>query len=88
MLVCVQLEENLAGTPVVIVVLTPGSLTTDARWSGAGRPGATDWLQREVQVALEMKKLIISVRSLDFVIETEFANVPVVSETTVLAASR
>ena len=56
-----QLEKNLAGTPVVIVILTPGSLTTDARWDGGGRPGETDWLQQEVQLALQMKKLIVPV---------------------------
>lgn len=71
-----QLEKNLAGTPVVIVILTPGSLTTDARWDGGGRPGETDWLQREVQLALQMKKLVVPVRSMDFVIEKEFASVP------------
>eukprot|EP01048_Picozoa_sp_COSAG05_P006290 COSAG05_NODE_402_length_10229_cov_3.609674_6_plen_49_part_00 len=46
---------------MVIVILTPGSLTTDARWDGGGRPGETDWLQQEVQLALQMKKLMVPV---------------------------
>ena len=32
-----NLEAALAGTPVVVVVLTPGALTSDARWPGGGR---------------------------------------------------
>jgi hypothetical protein len=76
-----NLEANLAGTPVVVVVLTPGSLSTDARWPGGGRASADgtvaiDWLQREVQLAVKMGKLIIPVRSSDFDIPAEFTGVP------------
>lgn len=76
-----NLERNLAGTPVVVVLLTPGSLSTDARWPGGGRAptdgtAAIDWLQREVQLALHMGKLIIPVRSSNFDIAVETRGVP------------
>lgn len=76
-----NLECNLAGTPVVVVVLTPGCLGTDARWPGGGRAPADgtvaiDWLQREVQLALQMGKLIIPVRSSNFDIPVETKDVP------------
>ena len=76
-----NLERNLAGTPVVVVLLTPGSLSTDARWPGGGRAPtdgtvAIDWLQREVQLALQMGKCIIPVSCSDFDIKTEFDGVP------------
>jgi hypothetical protein len=70
-----SLEEALSGTPVVVVCLTPGSLTLDARWPGGGRAepaGSTDYLLREVELALQMKKLIVPVRSKDFDIVKEF----------------
>ena len=76
-----NLERNLAATPVVVVLLTPGSLSTDARWPGGGRAPADgttaiDWLQREVQLALQMGKLIIPVRSSNFDIPVETKDVP------------
>ena len=77
-----NLERNLAGTPVVVVLLTPGAFSKDARWPGGGRAPtdgtvAIDWLQREIQLSLQMGKLIIPVRSSDFDIEAElFASVP------------
>ena len=59
-----NLEAALAGTPVVVVVLTPGALTSDARWPGGGRytkfapsPGQSagedpkDWMQHEIDLA-------------------------------------
>ncbi len=63
------------------MLLTPGSLSTDARWPGGGRAptdgtAAVDWLQREVQLALHMGKLIIPVRSSNFDIEVETRGVP------------
>ena len=72
-----NLERNLAGTPVVVVLLTPDAFSKDARWPGGGRAPtdgsvAIDWLQREIQLALQMGKLIIPVRSSDFDIATEF----------------
>ena len=72
-----NLERNLAGTPVVVVLLTPDAFSKDARWPGGGREPkdgsvAIDWLQREIQLALQMGKLIIPVRSSDFDIGTEF----------------
>eukprot|EP01043_Picozoa_sp_COSAG02_P044201 COSAG02_NODE_3925_length_6036_cov_4.614620_2_plen_1129_part_00 len=76
-----NLERNLAGTPVVVVLLTPGSLSADARWPGGGRAptdgtAAVDWLQREIQLALQMGKLIIPVRSSNFDIPVETRGVP------------
>lgn len=77
-----NLERNLAGTPVIVVIMTPGSMTKDARWPGAGRapaagePAATDWLQREIHLGLQMGKLIIPVRTADLDIEAEFKAVP------------
>eukprot|EP01047_Picozoa_sp_COSAG01_P001626 COSAG01_NODE_38_length_33931_cov_75.163632_3_plen_477_part_00 len=72
-----ELESALQGTPIVVVCLTPGSLTKDARWPGAGRAeeGSIDYLQREVDLALAMNKLIIPVRTPDFEIEKEFNEV-------------
>jgi hypothetical protein len=67
-----KLEEILRGTPVVILLLTPGCLTTHARWT----TGDTDWVQREIQLALYWNKLIIPVMTQDFDIPSEFASVP------------
>ena len=60
-----------------MVLLTPDAFSKDARWPGGGRAPidgsvAIDWLQREIQLALQMGKLIIPVRSSDFDIATEF----------------
>lgn len=80
---------SLPGTPVVVVILTPGCLTDDARWPGGGRntkndtsPGQItgdepkDWLQHEVCYAQLMSKLIIPVRTSDFDLGKEFMAVP------------
>eukprot|EP01050_Picozoa_sp_SAG11_P005974 SAG11_NODE_445_length_9408_cov_3.801590_6_plen_1179_part_00 len=81
------LDRNLQGTPVVVVIMTPGAFTTDARWPGGGRiaaksPGqtatdaATDWMQHEIAAAQRMRKLIVPVRTADFDLAAEFHKVP------------
>ena len=60
-----ELELALQGTPVVVVCLTPGSLTKDARWPGAGRAeeGSIDYLQREVDLAKDSARRRLTFRS-------------------------